>query len=41
MAHDVPISMVIIALYLKHIQVDEAMERFLLNRMSYKVLSAK
>ena len=41
MAHDMPIPMVIIALYPKHIQVGEVGETFLLNRMSYKVLSAK
>ena len=41
MAHDMPIPMVIIALYPKHIQVGEVREFFLLNRMSYKVLSAK
>ena len=41
MAHDMPIPMVIIALYLEHIQVCEVRDLFLLNRMSYKVLSAK
>ena len=41
MAHDMPIPMVIIALYPKHIQVGEFREMFLLSKMSYKVLSAK
>ena len=41
MAQDMPIPMVVIALYPKHIQVGEVREMFLLNRMSYKMLSAK
>ena len=41
MAHDMSIPMVIIALYPKHIQVGEVREMFLLNRISYKALSAK
>ena len=41
MAHDMPIPMVIIALYPKHIQVGEVREMFLLNRMFYKALLAK
>ena len=41
MAHDMPIPMVLIALYPKHNQVGEVREMFLLNSMSNKILSAK
>ena len=44
MEHDMPIPMVIISLYPKHIQVGEermqVREMILLNRISYKLLSA-
>ena len=44
MEHDMPIPMVIISLYPKHIQVGEERMQFremiLLNRISYKLLSA-
>ena len=44
MEHDMPIPMVIISLYPKHIQVGEermqVREMILLNRISYKLFSA-
>ena len=43
MEHDMPIPMVMISLYPKHIQVDEermqVREMILQNRISYKLLS--
>ena len=41
MAYDMPIPMVIMAKYPKHTQVGEVGKMFLLNNMSYKVLSGK